>query len=187
MGVINAAATAAAAGAGTEPPAPLGTQALLWLSAHGGSGVTTLQAATGLGGDNTYLLPVAEGLCPVLMLVVARTHAHGLLCAQQLAVQAASSDDLASATYHLAGLVLVADAPGKLPKPLAELAHLISGGYPRTWRVPYVEAWRLGEPPSAANTPKVVARIGQDLVEPSAAIDLRGRPPVTLNPNGANQ
>ena len=188
MGVISAAVTAGAVGAGTELPAPPGAaQALLWLSAHGGSGVTTLQAATGLGGDNTYLLPVAEGLCPVLMLVVARTHAHGLLCAQQLAVQAASSDDLASATYHLAGLVLVADAPGKLPKPLAELAHLISGGYPRTWRVPYVEAWRLGEPPSAANTPKVVARIGQDLVEPSAAIDLRGRPPVTLNPNGANQ
>ena len=88
--------------------------------------------------------------------------------------------------YDLAGLVLVADAPGKLPKPLAELAQLISGGYPRTWRVPYVEAWRLGEPPSAANTPKVVARIGQDLVEPSRAIDLRPSP-LTLNLNGANQ
>ena len=185
MGAISAAATAGAAGARTELPAPPGAQALLWLSAHGGSGVTTLQAATGLGGDDTYLLPVAEGLWPVLMLVVARTHAHGLLCAQQLAVQAASSG-LALATYHLAGLVLVADAPGKLPKPLAELAQLISGGYPRTWRVPYVEAWRLGEPPSAANTPKVVARIGQDLVEPSRAIDLRPSP-LTLNLNGANQ
>jgi hypothetical protein len=52
--------------------------------------------------------------------------------------------------------------------------------------VPYVEAWRLGEPPSAANTPKVVARIGQDLVEPSRAIDLRPSP-LTLNLNGANQ
>ena len=187
MGAISAAVTAGAAGAGPELPAPPGAaQALLWLSAHGGSGVTTLQAATGLGGDHTYLLPVAEGLCPVLMLVVARTHAHGLLCAQQLAVQAASSG-LALATYHLAGLVLVADAPGKLPKPLAELSQLISGGYPRTWRVPYVEAWRLGQPPSPSNTPKVVARIGQDLVEPSRAIDLRGRSQVTLNPNGANQ
>ena len=186
MGAISAAATAGAAGAGTELPAPPGAQALLWLSAHGGSGVTTLQAATGLGGDDTYLLPVADASCPVLMLVVARTHAHGLLCAQQLAAQAASSG-LALATYHLAGLVLVADAPGKLPKPLAELSQLISGGYPRTWRVPYVEAWRLGEPPSAANTPKVVARIGQDLIEPSRAIDLRGRSQVTLNPNGANQ
>ena len=127
MGAISAAVTAGAAGAGPELPAPPGAaQALLWLSAHGGSGVTTLQAATGLGGDHTYLLPVAE-------------------------------------------------------------AQLISGGYPRTWRVPYVEAWRLGEPPSAANTPKVVARIGQDLVESSRAIDLRGRSQVTLNPNGANQ
>ena len=186
MGAISAAATAGAAGARTELPAPPGAQALLWLSAHGGSGVTTLQAATGLGGDDTYLLPVADASCPVLMLVVARTHAHGLLCAQQLAAQAASSG-LALATYHLAGLVLVADAPGKLPKPLAELSQLISGGYPRTWRVPYVEAWRLGQPPSPSNTPKVVARIGQDLVEPSRAIDLRGRSQVTLNPNGANQ
>jgi hypothetical protein len=110
------------------------------------------------------------------VLVVARTHAHGLICAQQLAARAAGSGLALAAAYRLAGLVLVADAPGKLPKPLAELAQLVSGGYPRAWRVPYVEAWRLGEPPSAANTPGVVARIGQDLAKASAAIDLRGRP-----------
>ena len=167
---------AAATGAGTELPAPpQAARALLWLSAHGGSGATTLQAATGLGSEDAHLLPIANALCPVPVLVVARTHAHGLICAQKLAGQAASSG-LALATAHrLAGLVLVADAPGKLPKPLAELAQLVSGGYPRAWRVPYVEAWRLGEPPSAANTPGAVARIGQDLAKASAAIDLRGR------------
>jgi hypothetical protein len=141
---------------------PGSVQPLLWLSAHGGSGATTMSAATGLGCEET-LLPALDTLVSVPVIVVARTHAHGLLCAQQLAARAASGGLGLATPHHLAGLVLVADAPGKLPKPLAELAHLVSGGYPRTWRVPYVEAWRLGEPPHAANAPKVLACIGQDL------------------------
>jgi hypothetical protein len=148
---------------------------LYWLGAHGGAGTTTVRLATGLGAEAPHLLPPATATCPVPVVVVARTHARGLIAAQELAALAAGPGLHLATAYDLAGLVLVADAPGKLPKPLAELAHLVSGGYPRTWRVPYVDAWRLGEPPSAANTPDAVARIGQDLAKASAAIDLRGR------------
>ncbi|GAA3612891.1 hypothetical protein GCM10022266_27170 [Agrococcus terreus] len=41
------------------------------------------------------------------------------------------------------GLVLIADAPGKLPKPLKELVHVVSGGAPRTWHLPWDPAMRL--------------------------------------------
>ena len=146
-----------------------------------GSGRTAVRArqrsAWPLGSEprRRTFFPRPPRTCPVPVVVVARTHARGLIAAQELAALAAGPGLHLATAYDLAGLVLVADAPGKLPKPLAELAHLVSGGYPRTWRVPYVDAWRLGEPPSAANTPDAVARIGQDLAKASAAIDLRGR------------
>jgi hypothetical protein len=72
------------------------------------------------------------------------------------------------------GLVLVADAPGRLPKPLAELKHLVSGGYSKVWEVPWVEAWRLGNPPDDANTPKNVRRLVNDLrLLTGSVIDVR--------------
>ncbi|MCU1516231.1 MAG: hypothetical protein JWQ75_952, partial [Pseudarthrobacter sp.] len=40
---------------------------------------------------------------------------------------------------------VLADAPGKLPKPLREFAALIGGGAPRLWMLPWVESWRLGD------------------------------------------
>jgi hypothetical protein len=75
------------------------------------------------------------------------------------------------------GLVLVADAPGRLPKPLGELKHLVSGGYSKVWEVPWVEAWRLGDPPSHVNTPKDVRRLVNDLraLTLGSVIDLRSR------------
>ena len=102
---------------------------LYWLGAHGGAVTTTVRLATGLGPEAPASC-LAHGTWPVLVVVVARTHARGLIAAQQLAVQLASRGAGPGTAYHLAGLVLVADAPGKLPKPLAELAQLVSGGYP---------------------------------------------------------
>ena len=43
----------------------------------------------------------------------------------------------------LQGLVLVADAPGRTPKPLAAATRVISGGVPSTWVVPWIEDLRL--------------------------------------------
>ena len=43
----------------------------------------------------------------------------------------------------LQGLVLVADAPGRTPKPLATATRVISGGVPSTWVVHWIEELRL--------------------------------------------
>jgi hypothetical protein len=63
----------------------------------------------------------------------------------------------------LLGLVVVADAPGALPKVLRDLVRLTSGAFPKVWRLPWVEAWRRGDPPSLASAPRAVSALVADL------------------------
>jgi hypothetical protein len=41
--------------------------------------------------------------------------------------------------------------------------QVVSGGVPRTWTVPWVEAWRVGEPPALASSPREVQRLVDEL------------------------
>jgi len=76
-----------------------------------------------------------------------------------------SALEAAYALHELAraGLVLIADAPGRLPHGLRQLADLIAGGVPAVWSLPWIEAWRVGEPPAPHNAPKVVRQLLEDL------------------------
>ena len=97
--------------------------------------------------------------------------------AQEIAAEAAGGElTVLQRAARVVGLVLVADAPGRLPKALAELSHLVAGGYPKVWLVPWVEAWRLGDPPNELNIPKEVRRMVNDLREMTcgSANDPRG-------------
>ncbi|RIJ33400.1 hypothetical protein DZF93_09285, partial [Clavibacter michiganensis subsp. insidiosus] len=76
------------------------------------------------------------------VVVVARTDHSGLLAAQRVAREWASGQ--VAGLVELVGLVLVADAPGRRPKELRQLEQLVSGGYPRSWTLPWIDAWRLG-------------------------------------------
>ena len=76
----------------------------------------------------------------------------------------------------LLGLVLMADAPGRLPHPLRQLADLVAGGVPAVWSLPWIEAWRVGNPPGPANAPKVARRLLEDLRAMTEA-------PVSVNAN----
>ena len=142
---------------------------VLWLAAHGGAGVSTLMAATGLGTEQAWRLPSRPATWPPLqVVVVARSHAHGMVQAQAVAAKAAGEGLSLPGPYVLAGLALVSDSPGKLPRPLAELRQLVSGAFQRVWDIPWVEAWRQGDPPSALNTPKQIERLVKDLGRSSA-------------------
>ena len=112
-----------------------------WRGAHSGAGVTTL--ARELGGADLGLS--STGYLPTL--VVCRSSADGLIAAQRLA----SSELTGTPTWTCLGLVVVADGPGSLAKPLAELAALILGGYPNHWPIPWMESWRA-HPSSAWST-----------------------------------
>jgi hypothetical protein len=114
-----------------------------WLGTHGGAGESTLAGLVPSSGaaDHAWPLPRdVDDVQPVVL--VARTSLRGLESARVAATQWAAGDVLG---VELIGLVLMADAPGRLPRALRDLARQVSGGVPRVWSVPWVEAWRSGD------------------------------------------
>ena len=132
-----------------------------FLGAHGGAGTSTLHAAVPGGADAGHWWPVCDPPTPVRVVLVTRSHAHGLRAAQVAAWQWTQSPKLRS--VHLLGLAVIADAPGRRPKPLRDLLSLISGGVPKVWDLPWVEAVRLGDPPEQIPLPPPYAALAADL------------------------
>ncbi|WP_347256712.1 DUF6668 family protein [Actinomadura sp. RB99] len=133
----------------------------LWLSScHGGAGVSTLEALlTDCGSAGRYWpVPVPHGRSRVLL--VARGHASGLMAAQTAMRQWAAGG---LPSVQLLGLAVVADAPGKRPKPLSDLLRLIAGGVPQLWELPWVEGFRLGDPPNQVKLPSAYIRLIRDM------------------------
>lgn len=145
--------------------------AKLWVvGAHGGAGVSTLLALGEPGEwsstDRAWPYDPTGGVLPTVL--VARTSAAGLLAAQSALTQWAGGG--VHPSVRLLGLVLAADAPGHLPKPLRDLAKVVGGGAPRTWSLPWSEAVRLGGPVSKFGRP--FTRLASDLrslASPAAA------------------
>lgn len=124
----------------------------LWLvSVHGGAGSSALGSALGLPAV-TRAWPYAGGDA-VHVLLVCRSNLHGFEMARLAAREWASQDwatrNLPGVQVH--GLVVVADAPGRIPRPLKQLEEHVSGAVPRVWRVAWEE--RLRTNPS---TPELV-------------------------------
>jgi len=134
--------------------------AVWWVGVHGGAGESTLeQLFVGSRASDHSWPETATGVAPASVVLVARTHAHGLGAAQSAIREWAAGE----VEVLLLGLVLIADAPGRLPRPLARLASLVCGGVPAAWSLPWIEAWRLGEPPAPDNAPRVARRLLVDL------------------------
>ncbi len=115
------------------------------MGAHGGAGVSTLAAVYG-GHDCGRDWPGPAA--PRSVLLVARTHAAGLSAARHTLERFRRGE--APPGLALAALVLVADAPGRLPRPLAERIKAIEASEAveaaiGLHRVPWVPAWRLGD------------------------------------------
>jgi hypothetical protein len=126
---------------------------LWWLGVHGGAGESTLSATVAGSRSADHAWPITIDGSTANVILVARSNANGLAAAQRAATEWASGS---LPTIQLLGLVVVADSQGKLPKALRDLAEVVSGGLPRVWQVPWVEAWRLGEPVSLETSPKGV-------------------------------
>ncbi|HSA50717.1 MAG TPA: DUF6668 family protein [Yinghuangia sp.] len=131
-----------------------------WVGCHGGAGVGTLDVLMPGGADGGRGWPVASDGGPTRVVLVARANANGLRAAQLACRQWASGS---VPTVVLLGLAAVADAPGRPPKPLADLLTLVAGGFPHVWTVPWIESLRLGEVPPPARLPKPVLRMRADL------------------------
>jgi len=138
-------------------------EAPLWLTgAHGGAGESTLAKLREGWRASGHAWPQHPGGGNADVVLVARTSSSGLRAAQRASTQWAAGL-VPGVTLH--GLVLVADAPGRLPKPLQQLAQLVGGGVPRTWVLPWVENWRLGEPVALETAPLQAKRLIENLEE----------------------
>ena len=137
--------------AGVDPPDTLLPQfeissnsptTLWWVAPHGGAGESTLAQLLPDSAAADHRWPTTrDGDDRPYVVLVARTHQSGLTTAQNAIREWASG----SIPIELAGLVLVADAPGRLPKSLRALADLVAGGVSEVWRVPWIDTWRLGD------------------------------------------
>lgn len=135
----------------------------LWIvGAHGGAGESTLADLVDTWQAAGHAWP--QGTQPVSCVLTARTSVGGLLAAQSALRQWAAGD----APVHLHGLVLIADAPGGLPRALRDLAEVVAGGAPRCWLLPWSEAWRCGDP-------QMTRPVTQLIRELSAVIDTTRR------------
>lgn len=142
-----------------EPGAgdPAGISGWWLLGAHGGAGVTSLVRA-GVGGRD------AAGAWPAhraTVVVVVRRTAYGLEWARDAARQHASGG--VPDGVVLAGLVVVADAPGRTPRRLARFLDLVAAAFPRVWEIPWVEEWRLAGHSEPLPLPPPARQLDRDM------------------------
>jgi hypothetical protein len=129
---------------------------LWWVGVHGGAGESTM--AQLLPGTRAagHRWPIPPPPVPTPVVLVARTNGSGLRAAQRAAIEWASGVVQGVAVL---GLVLIADAPGRLPRVLDDFADIVGGGVPRVWDIPWIEEWRRGEDPTPDNTPDEVFEV----------------------------
>lgn len=129
--------------------------ALWWLGVHGGAGESTLARLAPGSRPAGHAWPIGTGV-PVVL--VARSNRTGFACLSAAAREWASSHVAAT----LLGAVVVADAPGRLPRSLAEQLEFAEGAVPALWCLPWCERWRL-ELPSLETAPRAVRNLLEDL------------------------
>lgn len=147
-----------------------------WYPLHGGTGISTLSTAV-RGGIDLGGLPAEHGWPNLPVVAICRSHHAGLTAAQEFARANAENPDLA----NVVGLVIVADAP-RLPRQLVDHVRLVSGAYTTVWRIPWVRAWRVGEPVTLSNVPRQAHALLTDLAE-QCDMPLTGKPTPNSNTN----
>jgi hypothetical protein len=150
----------------------LAGSAALWVAgAHGGSGESRIADLIGGARATGHCWPVLQDGATPRVLLVCRADMRGLTAARGALTEWVSG---AAPAVDLLGVAVLADAPGKTPKPLRDFAAIVGGGAPRFWTLPWVEAWRLGD--SATLPP---AREYQRFISDLAALATDTTPGIT--------
>ena len=123
--------------------------AFLWLGVHGGAGETTLARLEKTSRAAEHHWPLTSKGSTVVL--VARSNIPGLRAAQRAATEWASGS---VPGIRVAGLVLMADTPGRLPKEIRDFSRIVGGGVPHLWHLPWVEPWRYGHDTALDELPK---------------------------------
>lgn len=135
-------------------------QAELWcVGAHGGAGESTLAGLVPGWAAAEHAWPRVGTWKHSPVVLMARSDLRGLRAAQAAATQWAAG---LAPGVELLGLIVSADAPGRLPQPLRELLKVVGGGVPRVWELPWVESWRT-DPARPSSVPRGVRRVVDEL------------------------
>lgn len=120
-----------------------------WLGVHGGAGETSLARLdkSTRAAEHQWPLTAAGSV----IVLVARSNIPGLRAARLAATEWASGS---LPGIHVAGLVVMADTPGRLPKEIRDFARVVGGGVPHMWHFPWVDAWRYGHEIAPEELPK---------------------------------
>ncbi|MEV6133674.1 DUF6668 family protein [Streptomyces violaceusniger] len=132
-----------------------------WVSAHGGAGASTLAHVLG-GADVGRRWPDPARGEPGRVLLVARTHAAGTRATSQALNALRIAEHPAG--VRLIGVVLVADAPGRLPRALGRRVRVLRSAA-KVHRVPWIPAWRAGE--DVDRLPREVRMLASLIAAPS--------------------
>lgn len=122
------------------------------LGLHGGAGTSTVSAL--LMGKAPADVQVVDGgrwvpgdtLAVRGLVVVARTHAVGLGALERFAQAWSHGAAVSGDGTSVLGAVVINDGP-RPPKPMLRQLKQVTGMLPKTWRLPWVEHWRM-EPPT---------------------------------------
>ncbi len=115
-----------------------------WVKAHGGAGASSLAETLG-GVDVGARWPEPARGEPRRIMLVGRTSARGLRAVSR--ALGALKDGKAPPGIDLLGVVLVADAPGRLPLALLRRIRVVRS-VTHVHRVPWIPAWRTGGQPT---------------------------------------
>ncbi|MFJ4829837.1 DUF6668 family protein [Streptomyces sp. NPDC088747] len=151
-----------------KPPVPESSSPLrhhgeqvAWITTHGGAGASTLARVLG-GADLGRRWPDPAKGEPRQVLLVARTHNAGMRAASH-ALNALRKGDH-PAGLELVAIVLVADAPGSLPRALGRRVRVLRSAA-EVHRVPWVPAWRLGD--EIDQLPRAVRALARRVAAPA--------------------
>lgn len=153
-----------------------------WVGAHGGAGATTFAGSLG-GVDVGHAWPDVSRGEPGDMLLLARTHLSGLQSASK------ALDALRTGRHpaglNLLALVLVADAPGRLPSELWRRVRVLRSAA-STFSIPWIPQWRVGQPAPKAprSVLELAAFMAKDRPGPTGPGSM-GRPAPTVGPRDA--
>lgn len=129
----------------------------LWIvGAHGGAGASTWARILNVGDAGASWPRHVNPTRALSVVVCCRSTAAGLRAAQDVAIEWAAG----ALPGQLVGLVVGADAPGRLPRELRDQLQITSGAFPHCTFVPWQAQWRFaGENDANADHSRRITKI----------------------------
>lgn len=129
---------------------------LLWtVGAHGGAGASTWARLLDAGDADAAWPQHVNPTRALSVVVCCRSTVAGLRAAQDVAIEWGSG----ALPGQLVGLVVGADAPGRLPRELRDQLQITSGAFPHCIFVPWQAQWRFARESDVNTTSRRINKI----------------------------